>query len=187
MVRNVVIVGGGSAGWMTAAYLSRALENLESITLIESETVRTVGVGEATFSTLKLFFDFLGLSEREWMPACNATYKMAIRFVDWTTAGGHFYHPFQRYEVVDGFNLGEWWLALPEEQRRPFDYSCFTIPELCDRKRSPRFLDGRVFDDKVSALFAAEPARRVLSDHRAQLPYGYHMDASLLAGFMKDY
>lgn len=55
MAKSIVIVGGGTSGWMTASYL------------------RTIGVGEATFSTVKLFFDFLGLDESQWMPSCNAT------------------------------------------------------------------------------------------------------------------
>src|SRR5262245_40658987 len=111
MVKKVVIVGGGTSGWMTAAYLKRAVGDAD-ITVVESDRIKTVGVGEATFSTIKLFFDFLGLPEHEWMPPCNAAYKLAIRFVNWTARPGHFYHPFQRYETVDGFNLGEWWLKL---------------------------------------------------------------------------
>ena len=107
-VQNIVIVGGGSAGWMTAAYLSKALDKNVRITLVESSNITRVGVGESTFSTIKVFFDFLGLQEHEWMPKCNATYKMAIKFVNWNAAGQHFYHPFQRYEVVNGFDISEW-------------------------------------------------------------------------------
>src|SRR6185369_9183725 len=65
-IQSVVIVGGGSAGWMTGAYLSRALGKNVQIKLVESPNISTVGVGEATFSTIKLFFDFLGLEEHEW-------------------------------------------------------------------------------------------------------------------------
>src|SRR5215813_3064101 len=82
-IQKVVIVGGGSAGWMTAAYLKRALEEGVQIVLVESSNISTIGVGEATFSTIKLFFDFLGLDETEWMPKCNAAYKLAIKFVNW--------------------------------------------------------------------------------------------------------
>src|ERR1700761_7040800 len=144
MVKKIVIVGGGTAGWMTAAYLRKTLDPSCHITLIESPNIRTIGVGEATFSTVKLFFDWLELEESEWMPACNAGYKMAIRFANWTAAGGHFYHPFQRYPVVDGVNLGEWWLKLRHQGEigAPFDYSCFAVPALCDNLRSPRYLDG---------------------------------------------
>ncbi|HEV7786729.1 MAG TPA: tryptophan 7-halogenase, partial [Thermoanaerobaculia bacterium] len=143
MAKRIVIVGGGTAGWMTASHLKKALPGMD-ITLIESANIKTVGVGEATFSTVKLFFDFLGLDESDWMPSCNATYKLAIKFVNWRAEGGHFYHPFQRYEVVDGFNMGEWWLKLKRHEES-FDQACFTIPAMCEAKRSPRFDDGRVF------------------------------------------
>jgi flavin-dependent dehydrogenase len=186
MIKQIVIVGGGTAGWMTATYLEKALDGNCNITVVESPAIRTIGVGEATFSTVKLFFDWLGLDESEWMPSCNATYKMAIKFVDWTAGGGHFYHPFQRYEAVNGVNLGEWWLKL-KSGTEPFDYACFTVPELCDHQRSPRYLDGRVFDDEVQDAYREEHrARRgVLADHRLQYPYAYHFDAGLLAGFLK--
>lgn len=187
-VQNIVIVGGGSAGWMTAAYLSKALDRNVHITLVESSNVTTVGVGEATFSTIKLFFDFLGLQENEWMPKCNATYKMAIKFVNWNAQGRHFYHPFQRYEVIDGFDISEWWLKM-KRHKESFDYACFLIPFLCDNQRSPRYLDGTVFDDKAQNLFSREyiDKKNVLADLKVQYPYAYHFDANLLARFLKDY
>lgn len=187
-IQKIVIVGGGSAGWMTAAYLSKSLGSAVQIKLVESANISTVGVGEATFSTIKLFFDFLGLEEYEWMPKCNATYKMAIKFVNWNAEGRHFYHPFQRYDIVDGFNTAEWWLKYLKDATA-FDYACFVVPEICDRQRSPRFLDGRVFDDKVQEQFKPERAFRknVLNDLKIQYPYAYHFNAALLAGFMKDY
>jgi tryptophan 6-halogenase len=187
MAKSVVIVGGGTAGWMTAAHLKKALPGLD-ITLIESANIKTVGVGEATFSTVKLFFDFLGLEEHEWMPHCNATYKLAIKFVNWRADGGHFFHPFQRYEVVDGFNMAEWWLKLKKGEE-PFDYACFTIPAMCDAQRSPRFLDGRVFDDKVQEYFTVDfrGKKNILAEHKVQYPYAYHFDASLLAKFLEGY
>ncbi len=183
---QIVIAGGGTAGWMTAAYLEKALDASCNIVVVESPSIRTIGVGEATFSTIKLFFDWLDLDESEWMPACNATYKMAIKFVNWTAFPGHFYPPFQRYDVVDGINLGEWWLKL-KSGSEPFDYACFTVPELCDRQRSPRYLDGRVFDDQVQSAYGAEHRARkgVLADHLLQYPYAYHFDARLLADFLK--
>jgi tryptophan halogenase len=187
-LESVVIVGGGSAGWMTAAYLSRALGERVRIRLIESSNIGTVGVGEATFSTIKVFFDFLGLDEREWMPDCNAAYKLAIKFVNWNAERKHFYHPFQRYEMVDGFSVAEWWLKLKRGAER-FDYACFAIPALCDDKRSPRFMDGRVFDDKVQEYFRPERAfkKNVLADLKIQYPYAYHFNAGLLANFMRGY
>lgn len=185
MTVSVLIVGGGSAGWMTAAYLRKALGESVKISLIESANIPTIGVGEATFSTIKLFFDFLGLHEHEWMPSCNATYKLAIKFVNWTRQTGYFYHPFQRYESVDGFNLGEWWLRLLRS-KEAFDKACFTVAALCDGNRSPRYLDGTVYDGKLQSYFSNEHMikRNVLLDHVVQFPYGYHFDAALLAQFL---
>jgi tryptophan 6-halogenase len=187
VAQHVVIVGGGTAGWMTASHLKKALPGID-VTLIESSHIKTVGVGEATFSTIKLFFDFLGLDESEWMPSCNGSYKLAIKFVDWRAERGHFFHPFQRYEVVDGFNVGEWWLKL-KRQEEPFDYSCFVVPALCDAQRSPRFLDGRVYDDKVQDYFTVElrGKKNILAEHKVQYPYAYHFDAGLLADFLMGY
>ncbi|MDZ7956847.1 MAG: tryptophan halogenase family protein [Aulosira sp. DedQUE10] len=187
-VENVVIVGGGSAGWMTAAYLSKALDRKVNITLVESSNITKVGVGEATFSTIKVFFDFLGLQEHEWMPKCNATYKMAIKFVNWNAKGQHFYHPFQRYEVIDSFDISEWWLKMKRDQEA-FDYACFVIPWLCDNQKSPRYLDGKVFDHKVQNEFSQEhiAKKNILDNLKVQYPYAYHFDANLLAKFMKDY
>jgi hypothetical protein len=187
VAQRVVIVGGGTAGWMTASHLKKSLPGLD-IVLIESDLIKTVGVGEATFSTIKLFFDFLGLDESEWMPSCNATYKLAIKFVNWRADGGRFFHPFQRFEVVDGFNMGEWWLKLKCDEE-PFDHACFTIPALCDAQRSPRFLDGRVFDEKVREYFTVDVRgkKNILAEHKVQYPYAYHFDASLLADFLKGY
>ncbi|MBH8564174.1 tryptophan 7-halogenase [Nostoc sp. CENA67] len=187
-IESIVIVGGGTAGWMTAAYLSKAFKKNMQITLVESSNLTTIGVGEATFSTIKLFFDFLGLQESEWMPKCQATYKMAIKFVNWNAQRRHFYHPFQRYEAVDGFDVSEWWLKMKKEQDA-FDYSCFLIPMLCDHQKSPRYFNGQVFDDKVQKLFNQEEnqEKNVLSNLKVQYPYAYHFDAKLLAQFLKDY
>ncbi|HET9225547.1 MAG TPA: tryptophan halogenase family protein [Thermoanaerobaculia bacterium] len=187
MAKSVVIVGGGSSGWMTASYLKKALKGVD-ITLVEAPHIKTIGVGEATFSTIKLFFDYLGLEEHEWMPACNGAYKLAIKFANWTKAGGYFYHPFQRYEMLDGYNMAEWWLKLKRGEEA-FDRSCFTIPAICDAKRSPRFLDGRVFDDKVQDYFAngERVPNAFLSEHSVQYPYAYHFDAGLLADYLEGY
>src|SRR6478609_7854096 len=151
-IKKIVILGGGSAGWMTAAYLVKALGDAVEIVLVESSNIKTVGVGEATFSTIKLFFDFLGLREHEWMPHCGGSYKVAIRFEHWTKDMGYFYHPFQRYEMACGVDAGKWWLKLLRDQER-FDQACFAVARMCDAMRSPRYLDGRVFDQQVSDFY----------------------------------
>ena len=80
-IRNIVIVGGGSAGWMAATILANALirKGVE-ITVLESPTVGIIGVGEGSTPWLRGFFDSLGIEEAEWMPECNATYKCGITF-----------------------------------------------------------------------------------------------------------
>jgi tryptophan 6-halogenase len=187
-IENIIIAGGGTAGWMTASYLRKVLGESVQISLVESASISTIGVGEATFSTIKLFFDFLGLEERDWMPDCNAAYKLGIKFVNWNAEGRSFYHPFQQYEVVDGFALVEWWLKL-KDNLNTYDHSCFTTPALCESKRSPRYLDGRVYDDKAHDLFSPEVASQgwALRELRGQYPYAYHFNASLLARFLRGY
>jgi len=185
---KVVILGGGSAGWMTAAYLSKALGPAVDISLIESSNITTVGVGEATFSDIHLFFEFLGLREEDWMPECNASYKLAIRFVDWNAERQYFYHPFQRFDIVNGRRTVEWWLKLKKETER-FDYACFTVPAMCDAQRSPISMEGRVFDSKVDGYLGGRAPDRplLLEDLQVQYPYAYHFDANLLGKFMSGY
>jgi tryptophan halogenase len=172
---------------MTAAYLSKALSENVEIKLVESSTIGTVGVGEATFSTVRLFFDFLGLREEDWMHQCNASYKVAIRFENWNPRRPHFYHPFERFEHVEGASIIEWWLKL--RRKDLFDYSCFSSPAICDAKRSPRFCGGTVFDPRVDDYLASATCKEVhrLDEHKIQYPYGYHFDASLIAKFMAHY
>ena len=188
MVRKIVIVGGGSAGWMTATYLKAAFGDRLEITLVESATVSSIGVGEATFSTLRYFFDYLGLPEERWMPACNGTYKLGIKFVDWRRRGHSFFHPFEHFPVYSGFTLGEWWLRsgpTPE-----FDRDCFIHATLAAAKRSPRHLDGSLlFTEELAAHLTDDAAetsgrRATLSEESSQYPYAYQFDASLLAQFL---
>jgi tryptophan 6-halogenase len=183
---KILIVGGGTAGWMTAAYLRQALDHSVTVSVVESAEVRTIGVGEATFSTVKLFFDYLGLRERDWMPHCSAAYKLAIKFVDWTAARGSFYHPFERYPTVAGITAADWWLKLARD-REPFDRACFVVPALCEAMSSPRFHDGRVFDDRVTAYFdeTTPSPNALISGHSVQYPYGYHFNAAELATFLQ--
>src|SRR6266567_3458925 len=107
-IKKIVILGGGTAGWMTASYLGKALQGTASITVLEAPSIPRIGVGEATIPNLqKAFFDYLGIDEDEWMVACNASFKMGVKFINWRTPGegvptaraykessDHFYHCF---------------------------------------------------------------------------------------------
>ena len=169
MIRSVVIVGGGTAGWMTASYLKAAFADRIDVTLIESVRVSRIGVGEATFSTLRHFFDYLGLDEREWLPRCAGGYKLGIRFENWSTPGSYFYHPFERLRTVDGFSLAEWWLA--GDRAEPFDQACYLTHALCEAKRAPRMLDGavRVTDEGNRILDVYVPVHEDIGDVVARI------------------
>jgi tryptophan halogenase len=171
---------------MTASYLSKAFAPRVQVTVIESPGVDTVGVGEATFSTIRLFFDFLGLKEEEWMESCDASYKLAIRFVDWNAERRSFYHPFQRFKTIAGRSSIEWWVKL-RSTMRAFDHSCFTVPSICDAQRSPRFMNGAIFDDTIDGHIGQRDDCVLLEDLRVQLPYAYHFDAKRLAEYMSRY
>ncbi len=89
-MKKIVIVGGGTAGWMSALIMARqwTAQGFQ-IELLESPAVEIIGVGEGSTPALKVFFDLLGIAEAEWMPECNATYKCGISFENWSTRPGY--------------------------------------------------------------------------------------------------
>ncbi|WP_197321915.1 tryptophan halogenase family protein [Saccharomonospora sp. NB11] len=185
MARSVVIVGGGTAGWMTASYLKAAFGDRLPVTLVESKNVPTIGVGEASFSTIRHFFAYLGLDEDDWMPDCHATYKLGIRYDNWRAEGHHFYHPFERPRVVEGVSLADWWL-----HKRPsadFDRDCTVIAALCEAKRAPRDFDGNLMTRDHGDSDPARLGRSTMAQQTTQFPYAYQFDATLLARLLTRY
>jgi tryptophan halogenase len=186
VVNKVVIVGGGTAGWMTASYLKAAFADRIDVTLVESGKVGTIGVGEATFSDIRHFFAFLGLKEKDWMPACNATYKLAVRFENWREPGHYFYHPFEQMRSVNGFALTDWWLREGPTDR--FDKDCFVMPSIIDAGLSPRYENGALIDSPFDED-AEEMRGLTMVEHqgKTQFPYAYQFEAALLAKYLTRY
>ena len=100
--KRVLVVGGGSAGWMTAAYLNAALNGaghqVADISLVESPDVPRVGVGEATIPNINHILSVIGIDEVTFMKRVDGTFKQSIRYVNWLHNGGEYYHhPFSRF------------------------------------------------------------------------------------------
>ena len=93
-IENVVIVGGGTAGWITAALLAKVLGKQLNIRLIESSKINTIGVGEATIPAIVNFNQALGLDEQAMMKACKSTIKLGIEFENWQQQGHKYMHAF---------------------------------------------------------------------------------------------
>ena len=108
-INKITIVGGGSAGWMTASTLIRAFPK-KDITVIESPNVSIIGVGESTLNQMKYWTNFLGIQDKEFMPACDATYKLGIMFTDFYKKGTQFCYPFGQPNTSGCRNgLNDWW------------------------------------------------------------------------------
>src|SRR6476646_6398374 len=166
-IRRGVIVGGGTAGWMTALILARSLlDRGVQITLLESPVVGIIGVGEGSTPWLRGFFDSLGIEEAEWMPACHATYKCGISFDGWCTKPGfeHYFHPFA--SMLDNLTMTQF-VHNVEARLNGAD-----VPAHPNRF----FIASRL----ASNSLAPKPARTFPFD----VWYGYHFDAVLLGEYL---
>jgi tryptophan halogenase len=169
-ITSIVIVGGGSAGWMTAATLSKVLDlSKYRVTLIESEAIKGVSVGEATIPQITLFNRILGIDEADFIHATNATYKLGIEFKDWKHRGHAYFHPFGTFGInMEALPFHHFWLKR-FNQGAGGDLSNYSI-EAVAAKRG-RF--GKVGAQGNSPL--------------ANMSYAYHFDSTLYAAFLRDY
>ncbi|APG63581.1 tryptophan halogenase [Sphingorhabdus lutea] len=166
--KSIIILGGGTAGWMAANLLAHHWSDRGvKITLIDSADIGIIGVGEGSTPQLKAFFDILGVTERQWMPQCNATYKLGINFEGWSNRHGfdRYFHPFQ--SELDGQILPAFYynaLARRTARNVPAHPDLFFLPtKLARMGNGPIAKNG----------------------YPHQLSYGYHFDAHLVGQFLK--
>ena len=167
-VANIVIVGGGTAGWLAAATIAaRADPDAAvplSVTLIESPDVPTIGVGEGTWPTIRRTLSRIGIPEAEFLIACDASFKQGSRFIGWRTGAPDdaYLHPFSMPAEGDPRALVAAWRAGAE----------------------PRFADAVTPQARVCALDLA-PRQRAMPDYAGALNYAYHLDAVKLAALLQ--
>ena len=168
-IKNIIIVGGGTAGWMAAAGLSKLIsKDAISIRLIESEQIGTVGVGEATIPHIQYYNRLLELNEADFITQTNATFKLGIEFVNWGKLGESYIHPFGSYGFdMDGIRFHNFWHRYNKMGKAPhIDQYC--LPNLAAKAGKFQHADPRMPNSPLSSIV-----------------YAYQFDASLYAKFMR--
>ena len=175
-IKSVTIVGGGSSGWMTAAGFARLLPNIK-LTLVESPTIPTIGVGESTIGHINQFLTMLKLKDEDWMPHCNATYKTSIKFIDFRENPKEephkFHYPFGIFDTTDKpRGVMEWFLASSDRGNiDPQNFAEFYHDAILMTDANKITKND---DFKIRGFnFAADTA--------------YHMDATLFGIYLRDY
>jgi tryptophan 7-halogenase len=174
--RSILIVGGGTAGWLTAAYLARFFDIARNprirITVLESPEIGIIGVGEGTFPTIRNTLRYIGVDETQFVRATSATFKQGIRFDNWVrppVAGrdDHFLHPFEAPFHDEGHSLVSYWLLQDERTR-------------------PSFAEAMTIQNRVAEAGRA-PKGAGEGDFAGPLNYAYHFDATRVAEVLSDH
>jgi len=171
---KIIIVGGGTAGWLSAAFLSQQLPIASGrkidITLIEASDIPTVGVGEATVPSLRETLAACGISEVEFLTSCDATFKHGIKFVNWrrdpsNDKGESYFHPFGAPLKVGTIDPMRAWSKLPQETRGEIADLFSVQSEMAETGQAPKHVKDRPYDGALS--------------------YAYHLDAGKFAQYLK--
>jgi tryptophan halogenase len=169
-IRNIVIVGGGTAGWMTAAGLSRVVPATCNIRLIESEEIGTIGVGEATIPTIKLFNASLGIDEDEFLRQTQGSFKLGIEFADWGALGESYFHGFGSIgQDLGAVNFYHYWLKLLQSGEAG-DLADYSISATAPRHH--KFMRAR---------------HDMANSPMADITHAFHFDAGLYAQYLRRY
>lgn len=171
-IRNVAIVGGGTAGWMAASALARSFGTIISICLIESEEIGIIGVGEATVPHLSAFNKLLGIDETEFVRETKGTFKLGIQFVDWARIGDSYVHGFGTI----GRDLGllpfhQYWIKALRAGKANPDIGAYSLNTLA----------------AVAGKFMVSPVDAPRDTPLAEIAYAYHFDAGLYARYLRRY
>ncbi|TNE62335.1 MAG: tryptophan 7-halogenase [Alphaproteobacteria bacterium] len=167
-IRHVLVVGGGTAGWLTACHLAKKLgagrPDGVKVTLIESPDIPTIGVGEGTVPAIRRTLADLGIRETDFIRACDVTFKQSIRFDGWVdgTADDRYHHIFD-YPAVGEVDLTPYWL-LGEAGNVPFADAVSVQAAICERGLGPKTMAHAEYDGAAS--------------------YAYHLDAAKFAAFL---
>ncbi|WP_300543724.1 tryptophan halogenase family protein [Maricaulis sp.] len=168
-IKDIVIVGGGTAGWMAAAGLSILLRDPSvRIRLIESDEIGIVGVGEATIPHIRYFNKLVKLDEPDFLRKTNATYKVGIEFINWGRIGDRYFHSFSPYGVnMDGYHFHHFWLrhAMGDNPTPASDYNLLALASKVNR--------------------FAPPQPQLKGSPLANLEYAFQFDSSLYGKYMR--
>jgi tryptophan 7-halogenase len=169
-IKTIVIVGGGTAGWMAAAALARLLQNRYAIRLVESDEISTVGVGESTIPMMRLFNNVLGINEDEFMRETKATFKLGIEFEDWGRIGERYMHGFGKFgQDLGTVDFFQYWLRAHLAGGAP-DLERYSINRMA--AHAAKFM---------------RPTDEVANSPLADIVYAFHLDAGLYARYLRKY
>ena len=169
-LETIVIVGGGTAGWMTAASLARILQNKYTIRLVESDEISTVGVGESTIPMISRFNAILGINEDEFMRETKATFKLGIEFVDWGHIGERYMHGFGKFgQDLWTVDFYQYWLKMQRAGKAP-GLENYSINRMA--AKAHKFM---------------RPPADMPNSPLSEINYAFHLDAGLYARYLRKY
>jgi tryptophan halogenase len=170
LLQRVVIVGGGTAGWMAAAMMAKVLQGKVQVCLVESEEIGTVGVGEATIPPIRLFNKILELDENEFVRETMGSFKLGIEFVNWGAVGERYLHGFGNFgQELWTAEFYQYWLRMWLAGKAP-DLEHYSITRMASR--AGKFM---------------RPALDMPKSPLSQIAYAFHFDASLYARYLRRY